>query len=162
MLNRLSLLLLLLIVVGCKNQKTERVPVSIDSKTYALFGEEFDVTEPLSVEELAQQMDNQNDTLEVILKGNIKEVCSKKGCWMTLPLGANDDLMVRFKDYGFFVPLDASGEVLLQGKAFISETSIEDLRHYAEDAGASQEEIKAITSPKRTYSFEASGVLLAE
>jgi hypothetical protein len=37
-----------------------------------------------------------------------------------------------------------------------------DLRHYAEDAGASSAEIEAITEPKITYSFMADGVLLAE
>jgi hypothetical protein len=44
----------------------------------------------------------------------------------------------------------------------VSETSVEELRHYAEDAGKSQEEIEAITEPKKTYSFVADGVLLKE
>ena len=79
-------------------------------------------------------------------QGTIKEVCIKKGCWMTLSLENDSEMMVRFKDYGFFVPLDASGEVLIHGKAFISETSVDDLRHYAEDAGASDDEIAAVTT----------------
>jgi len=37
----------------------------------------------------------------------------------------------------------------------------EDLKHYAEDAGATELEIEAIVAPKLTYSFEADGVLLA-
>ena len=50
----------------------------------------------------------------------------------------------------------------LSGKAYITETSVDDLQHYAEDAGKSQEEIAAITSPKLTYNLEADGVLLAQ
>ena len=45
---------------------------------------------------------------------------------------------------------------------FFSETSIEDLRHYAEDAGASDEDIAAIVSPKVSYNFEADGVLISQ
>ena len=81
---------------------------------------------------------------------------------MTLSIDNDSEMMIRFKDYGFFVPLDASGEVLIHGKAFISETSVDDLRHYAEDAGASDDEIAAITTPKTSYNFEADGVLISQ
>ena len=59
------------------------------------------------------------------------------------------------------MPLDADGAVIVSGKAFVSETSVDDLKHYAEDAGATQAAIEAIVSPKKTYTFEAAGVLLA-
>ena len=81
---------------------------------------------------------------------------------MKLDMGNEQIVRVTFKDYGFFMPLDASGNVIVNGKAFVSETSVEDLRHYAEDAGNSVEEIAAIISPERTYSFIADGVLLEE
>ncbi|WP_299128983.1 DUF4920 domain-containing protein [uncultured Winogradskyella sp.] len=100
------------------------------------------------------------DTIPVKMRGKITDVCSKKGCWMTLDMGNNEEVMVKFKDYGFFMPLDAKGEVVVNGKAFVTETPIEELRHYAEDAGKSKEEIEAITEPKLEYKFEADGVLL--
>ena len=69
--------------------------------------------------------------------------------------------MVRFKDYGFFMPLDAAGkEVIVAGKAFVKEVSVADLKHYAEDAGKSSEEIATITEPAMEFAFEANGVLL--
>lgn len=148
--------------MSCKDQKAERIPVKFDSKTYALFGEKFNTQSVLSIDDFTTQTNNLKDTLQVTLKGTIKEVCSKKGCWMTLPLTNGENVMVRFKDYGFFMPLDASGEVIIHGLAYVSETSVSDLRHYAEDAGATQMEIDAIISPKKTYNFEADGVLLAE
>ena len=57
-------------------------------------------------------------------------------------------LWFRFKDYGFFMPTDAAGkEVIVDGKAFVNEVSVADLKHYAEDAGKSPEEIAKITEP---------------
>ena len=100
----------------------------------------------------------------VKVRGTVQEVCQAKGCWMNI---ANDEtgesMMVRFKDYGFFMPKDIAGrEVIIEGQASFQETSVEELRHYAEDAGKSAEEIAAITEPKRELSFLASGVILLE
>ncbi|CAA0145980.1 DUF4920 domain-containing protein [Tenacibaculum maritimum] len=101
------------------------------------------------------------DTLHVKLASTVSEVCSKKGCWMKLPLAEGVKMMVRFKDYGFFMPLDSKGKnVIVEGMAFVQETSIAALRHYAEDAGKTKEEIANITSPKKEFAFEANGVLL--
>jgi hypothetical protein len=101
------------------------------------------------------------DTVRTTMVATVEEVCQKKGCWMTVHGGTagNQEIMVRFKDYGFFVPKDIGGrKVVVEGKAFKSVTPVEELRHYAEDAGKSEEEIMAITEPESTYSFEATGV----
>jgi tRNA (Thr-GGU) A37 N-methylase len=70
-------------------------------------------------------------------------------------------MMVHFKDYGFFVPKDCSGKKLvMEGIAFIDVTPVSQLKHYAEDAGKSKEEIEKITEDEKELTFEASGVLL--
>ena len=103
------------------------------------------------------------DSLETKLAANINEVCSKKGCWMTLELGDGKSMRVTFKDYGFFVPKDAAGKLaIVQGVATMDTTDIATLKHYAEDAGQSQEEIDAITEPEFNYNFEAVGVIIKE
>jgi hypothetical protein len=72
-----------------------------------------------------------------------------------------ETIRVTFKDYGFFMPLDAAGKtVIADGIASIEETSVADLKEYAKDAGKSQEEIDAITEPERELVFEASGVII--
>ena len=82
---------------------------------------------------------------------------------MKLKLENDEQVMVKFKDYGFFMPKNIAGkEVIVNGKAYVTEVSVEEQRHYAEDAGMSSEEIAMITEPKKTYSFEADGVLLIE
>jgi len=103
------------------------------------------------------------DSLNIKLTANITDVCSKKGCWMKLDLENGKSMRVTFKDYGFFVPLDAAGKLaVIDGIAKIDTTDVATLRHYAEDANASQEEIDAITEPEINYSFEAVGVIIKE
>lgn len=152
----------LILFWNCKDNKPQRLPLKIESTTYLSYGAQFDVSEVYKSEEFTNIMVGLTDTIQVTMRGMVSDVCSKKGCWMTLPLSNGEELMVRFKDYGFFVPTDASGEAIVNGLAYVSETSLADLRHYAEDAGASSAEIEAITEPKITYSFMADGVLLAE
>lgn len=104
-----------------------------------------------------------SDTIRAQMLGEIKEVCQNKGCWMKVALAPDREVFVRFKDYGFFVPKDAAGKkVVMNGLAFLEEMSVEDQRHYAEDDGATKEEIAQITAPKRTYRFEADGVLIGQ
>ena len=101
------------------------------------------------------------DSLAIKITAPIVDVCQKKGCWMNVDLGDGKQMMVRFKDYGFFVPLDAGGRtVVMEGVAFREVLSVDMLRHYAEDGGKSKEEIEKITEPETRLSFEASGVLV--
>ena len=105
-----------------------------------------------------------HDSVATAVRGTVVEVCQKKGCWMTLrPAGATADAdapyMVRFKDYGFFMPKTLSGsEVIVEGLARTAVTPVDELRHYAEDAGKSAAEVAAIIEPRKEVSFEATGV----
>jgi hypothetical protein len=159
------LLLVTIMAYSCKNEKKEGVDMdSKESEVFASFGEKIEADNALSVLAMAEkyQVLKVGDTLETKVSANINEVCSSKGCWMKLDLGDDKEIMVRFKDYGFFMPLNAEGNVIVNGKAYITETSVDELRHYAEDAGKSKKEIEAITEPERTYAFEADGVLLKQ
>ena len=101
------------------------------------------------------------DTLAAKFSGKVTEVCKAKGCWMKLELGNGKETMVRFKDYSFFMPQDIVGmEVIVNGVAFVEERNVEDQRHFAQDGRKSDEEIAQITGSKKTYAFEADGVLI--
>ncbi|WP_046745962.1 DUF4920 domain-containing protein [Kordia zhangzhouensis] len=162
------LLVAVLTFVSCKDVKNSEKAVEKTSTentqelAYASFGEKIDAENVLTVTEINEKFDNLQvgDTLNVKFTSKINSVCSKKGCWMRLDLGEEEEVMVKFKDYGFFMPLDAKGEVIVNGKAFLQETSVDELKHYAEDAGKSEEEIAKITEPKKTVAFVADGVLL--
>ena len=124
------------------------------------FGEKITADGSISYAEMVSQMAGK-DSLAVKVKGRVAEVCQMKGCWMNIVEEGKEDMFVKFKDYGFFMPLDISGkEVIMEGYAFRETTSVEELQHYAEDEGKSAEEIAAITTPQEELKFMASGVIL--
>jgi hypothetical protein len=95
-----------------------------------------------------------------VITGEVIKVCEKKGCWMKLKT-TNGDMMVKFKNYGFFMPKDIVGKTIVaEGIAKKVTTSVEELKHYAEDAGKTKEEIEAIKEPKTEINFEAKGVVV--
>ena len=98
----------------------------------------------------------------VVLTGVVRGVCQTKGCWMTVSAeGAEEPVFVKFRDYGFFVPKNAVGRlVVLNGSPVVSEVSVELLRHYGRDAGRSEEEVMLITEPERRLEFIADSVLI--
>jgi hypothetical protein len=156
----------ILFVTACKTDKKNTEVTESETEIAAnfdTFGAKISAEEALSSKEMLAKFNTLQvgDTINIKFASSIKEVCSKKGCWMKLPLDQETETMVRFKDYGFFMPLDAKDrEVIVAGKAFVTEVSVEDLKHYAEDAGKSAEEIAKITAPKKEFAFEANGVLM--
>tara|TARA_Y100000991_G_scaffold80121_1_gene60394 strand:+ start:916 stop:1353 length:438 start_codon:yes stop_codon:yes gene_type:complete len=101
--------------------------------------------------------------LKIRMKGEIISTCPMKGCWMNMNI-ANDTILVRFKDYGFFVPKTGveGNTAIINGYLSIDTLSVAQLRHYAEDAGKNKNEIMKITNPKTTLSFLADGVAIQE
>ncbi len=150
-----------LFLASCK--KNEADVAKEKEVAYKVFGDSISADGAITQEAMfAKYKDlKEGDTVEVKFASKIKEVCQKKGCWMQLELPDANSAFVKFKDYGFFVPLNAANsEVIVNGKAFISVESVEELRHYAKDAGESQAAIDSIVNPETTYSFMANGVLL--
>ncbi len=124
------------------------------------FGDKITADNAVDVKTLPGKV-KAGDTLQIKVVGTVQSVCQKKGCWMKMDMGNDQTMMVHFKDYGFFVPKDCSGKKLvMEGIAFIDVTTVQQLQHYAEDAGKSKEEIAKITQPEEELTFEASGVLL--
>ena len=127
------------------------------------FGDAFEAAEVLPAAELTTRYDDGAlvDTVHTTLRGTVNEVCQAKGCWMTIATADDEEIMVKFKDYGFFMPKDISGrEVVMNGMAYYQVTPVDELRHYAEDAGKTPEEVAAITEPQRELRFLADGVRL--
>ncbi|MGC4129937.1 MAG: DUF4920 domain-containing protein [Bergeyella sp.] len=99
----------------------------------------------------------------VAVKGKVTDVCEKKGCWLTIETEDNDKFFVKMKDYAFFVPTALKGKnVVLEGNAETKVISVDEQKHYAEDAKKPQEEIDAITKPKEEIRFVATGIKVVE
>ncbi|MEL7221537.1 MAG: DUF4920 domain-containing protein [Bacteroidota bacterium] len=147
---------------------TEGKAVTVESDTQeeavigTSFGADFSPASVVAFSDLNPQVPA-SDSVAVMVQGKVDAVCQAKGCWMTMMSPAGEEMMVKFKDYGFFMPKDIAGrEVIVNGKAYYETTSIDELRHYAEDAGKSEEEIQAITEPKQELKFYADGVILLD
>lgn len=158
-------LIAVLSLISCKNVEDKNIDDSQADLAYNSYGEQISSENSLSAAEMEEKFQNlkPGDTIDVSFATRVNSVCKNKGCWMTLDLPDEEDVMVKFKDYGFFVPKDIEEkEVVVNGKAYIAEVSVDEQRHYAEDQGQTDEEIAAITKPKRTLSFLADGVLIKE
>lgn len=139
--------------------ETEKSPLDTVAGNYGQEVKELEIT---PTAEMVQTVE-QSGTFEGKISGEIKEVCSNKGCWLKMDLPNGNSMRVTFKDYGFFVPKNSQGfPIILEGIATLSETDVETLQHYAKDAGASEEEIAQIIEPKKEITFEAVGVKIKE
>ena len=97
---------------------------------------------------------------EIKVKGKVTEVCKAEGCWLRMQT-AEGTTMIRMKDHKFFVPVSMQGKTIVaEGTATLKESSVDMLRHYAEDAGKSKEEIAAIKEPKKEVVLQAKGILV--
>ncbi|MDQ6763906.1 MAG: DUF4920 domain-containing protein [Bacteroidota bacterium] len=126
----------------------------------SVYGSAIDSKGAISVAGLEKKLEDEKQFTGKVT-GKVISVCQEKGCWMRLAKDDGDNIMIRFKDYGFFVPKNIDGkEVVLNGVAKKTTTSVAMLKHYAKDAGKSDEEIAKITEPKKEIVFTASGVLV--
>lgn len=124
------------------------------------YGEKIDAKNLIPVSQLSSKMVN-SEMLTTKIYGTVTDVCTEKGCWMKLDNGDGTKTMVTFKDYGFFMPKDIIGKkVALNGISKKVITSVDEQKHYLEDAGKSKEEIAKITQPKKEVKYEAKGVLV--
>lgn len=160
--NTISLLVACFLITTAEFAQTNK-KAKLNASDYALFGEKFTLDKVITEKEMLKKYKalKKGDTLTVKFTSNIKSVCKKKGCWMNLDLSNDQKAFVKFKDYGFFVPLNADGsDAVVSGKAYVEIVSVDELRHYAKDAGKSQAEINKIKKPEVTYAFMADGVYL--
>ena len=130
------------------------------NKNFDTYGQSFDIAgiNNYKVEKESLLNNPQHDTK---LEGQILSTCPMKGCWMKMSV-ERDTILVRFKDYGFFVPkTGAEGKsAIINGKLSVDTLSVAQLRHYAEDAGKSKDEVSKIVKPEITISFLADGVVI--
>lgn len=156
-----------LIFASCANETSEELTVEeeVVELTYSNFGAEITTDGAIGTEIMLATFQNleEGDTIPIKFHSTITQVCQKKGCWMDMDLGQDEVAFVRFTDYGFFVPFNAGAhDAIVEGRAFLSVVSVDELKHYAKDAGKSQEEIDEITEPKITYAIQADGVLIED
>lgn len=137
----------------------DQAPAKLDAATYDHFGTGITVGEPPATIADAQKDPAKFVGKTVRLQGPITAICQTKGCWMHLGTESNP-VMVKFKDYAFFMPKDASGRTaIVEGEMKLKQETVEETRHYLEDAGKKDEAAK-VTEGRKILTFMASGVAI--
>ena len=123
------------------------------------FGVATTEKDAIKAKDLPSMLDSK-EPKQVKVKGKVVEVCKAEGCWLRMET-KDGSIMVRMKNHSFFVPVSVNGkEIVAEGTATLKETTVDMLRHYAEDAGKSKEEIDAIKEPKKEIVLQATGILV--
>ena len=134
-------------------------PPEGDANTGMVFGEKTTADGAIPVGELPGKLKGSKPA-EVKVTGKVKEVCKAEGCWLKMET-ADGAMMIKMKDHKFLVPLSMNGKtIVVDGTATLKETSVDMLKHYAEDAGKTKAEIEAITQPKKEITMQAKGILV--
>lgn len=122
------------------------------------FGAPVDVAQAIPVDTVLAEPEAWSGK-EVVVKAEIREVCQKKGCWHTLATSQPDvNVLVKDKEYAIFLPKDVAGRTAAVKGTFLVETmSVDEARHYAEDAG---KDPSAIVAPTKTFQIDVAGVVL--
>ncbi|MEJ8755479.1 DUF4920 domain-containing protein [Pontibacter sp. H259] len=155
-----SALLLSFALYSCTQQEAGTTATQEQSaQKQTIYGKDFDEKNILSVTQLQDAVASQ-DSVQATVTAEIVESCQSKGCWMDVKLPDNTTMKVTFRDYAFFLPVEnmKGKTVVFTGTAKREVVSVEDQRHYAEDAGRSATEIAKITEPREELRFVADGV----
>lgn len=137
-------------------------PPQVPADAGATFGKATTAENAVSMEQYVKMLETKGDgkPVEGKIIGIVKEVCQKEGCWIKVE-SPNGNLMVKMKDHKFAVPVVLNGKkVVIDGVGTLTTTSVKQLKHYAEDAGKSKEEIAKITEPKKEIVIQAAGILV--
>lgn len=138
-------------------------PPAGDAKPGEWYGEKVSTEGAVNINDAVAKVENGEELENVKIKAKIVEVCPKKGCWLKLELADGKTAMVKMKDYGFFLPLAAKGKtIVIEGDVKMKTTSVAELKHYAEDAKKSKEEIDAIKEPQKEVKVMAKGIVIVE
>lgn len=136
------------------------VETSMVETSVHYYGDSITEEGAIEAQQLMTQM-GEKDSVAVKLTGVINSSCQKKGCWMKMDMGNGEEMRISFKDYGFFVPKNLDGETaVIEGYAYVDTIGVDFLKHLAEDAGKSEEEIAAINEPEVSVNYVANGVII--
>ena len=136
-------------------------PPDVPAEKGAKFGAETTADNAVEVDAaIAKVMANDGKKTDVKIIGEVTEVCQMKGCWLRIKNG-NDFLTVKMKGHKWFVPSALVGKkIVIDGTAEVKITSVDDLKHFLEDAGKSKEEVDAVKEPKKEVIVDAKGILV--
>ncbi len=152
----LVLSMTLLLAIGCASSEAVNAESTFEStkpSAYRDFGDPMtaQAMQPVDVADVMADP-AKYDGQELLLKGTIEKVCEHSGCWLVLGSpDLNRAVFVKFTCpiEGRLVPMEATGqEAIAAGRLEVREVDEDTARHLAGEAGATAEEIEAISGPQ--------------
>ncbi len=139
-----------------------QTPVDIAPGESNVYGGNFtNMNEPITLASAVAE-----PTEDVIkVSANVKAVCQKKGCWMTLEdKGMDLPIRVKMNGYKFFVPKNAGGTAaVLEGTLKKTVIKQAEAQHYADDAAeGTGKPPKKVTGDVDSYIFMANAIQLTK
>lgn len=160
---RLLVSLAATLALTCATTAQEKAPAKLDPARFDHYGTGITVgDEPMPLAK-AMKHAKELDGKTIRLRAPITAVCQTKGCWMHLgkpDANGTPPVMVKFKDYAFFMPKDSSGRsAIVEGTMTFQQETVAETKHYLEDAGKHAEAEK-VTEGRKVLRFMADGVAI--
>ena len=125
------------------------------------YGAAFTNAEKAKLEEITKDADKYHGKT-VQVRGEIKDVCQKEGCWIVLTDGKRE-MRIKMKDHAFVVPKDSfKKKVVVEGVVEKQTISEEMARHYAEEAADKTVKPESIKGPQAVVTMNATGVRIED
>src|SRR5690606_18388742 len=128
---KIALIVSVFAFISCQNTENKEEAVKEEIKeevevTVTKHGKDISEEGAITVAEFLSQMEGK-DSLYTKITAPINERRAKKGRWMTLNLGYDNEMSVRFKDYDVSLPKDAGAKIAtIEGFPKLATTPLEE------------------------------------
>lgn len=101
------------------------------------------------------------ENMEVVVTGNVNDVCAKEGCWMILGNGDKEILIKTL--HVFVVPKDCyDNTAVVNGVFNVKEISEEQARHFNDESKTTKIKSEDIKGPQKMFVIKAAGINLSK
>lgn len=101
------------------------------------------------------------ENMEVVVTGNVNDVCAKEGCWLVLGDG-NKEIMVKTL-HVFVVPKDCyDNTAVINGIFNVKEITEEQARHFNDESKKTKIKSEDIKGPQKMFVIKAAGIKLSK
>ena len=130
------------------------------------FGETVNSDDVIKVSTVLATPDSYVDK-QIVIKGIVTNVCSKRGCWMTVQSDQRfQELFVKVRDGEMVFPMSARGkDALIKGKLTSHPLSLEQSKSYLADEAKKQGKAfdpESVTAAVNFYQLTPSGVTILD
>lgn len=146
--NTLNLFTIIVLAVSMSSCSTT------EEKSSGYFGEEFEVSNPISPNQIETTLANQ-ERVSTQVKGTVEKVCKMSQCWMTVTDDNGNRYYLNVKDEAFKLPKDCVGKTVVANGDLLS---ISAQQEAAREKGLKESYIESISS----ISMEATGYVIEE